>query len=167
MEIISFYIAMQHSTPTKAEISKLRKLPSSLLKAAAGSGNNGSADCKPQVNVSALHNNYFIIVLNPIIICQIKYTLLKVFLNECLLHGIIINHNIDKYLITRKYVRFNRWVNGMKNKYVQAMPEFDEFADEVAQYNLFATESDGNKLKIHSLLCQQRTCRVRYFENLL
>ena len=64
---------------------------------------------------------------------------MKVFLNECLLHGIIINHNMDKYLITRKYVRFNRWVNGMKSKYVQAMLEVDEFADEVAKYNLFAT----------------------------
>ena len=46
---------------------------------------------------------------------------------------------MDKYLITRKYVRFNRWVNGMKSKYVQAMLEVDEFADEVAKYNLFAT----------------------------
>ena len=88
-----------------------------------------------------------IIVLNPIIICQIKYTFLKVFLNECLLHGIIILHNIDKYLITRKYVRFNHWVNGMKIKYVQAMLEVDVFADEVAKYSLFATESDGNKLE--------------------
>ena len=35
----------------------------------------------------------------------------------------------------------------MKIKYVQAMLEVDVFADDVAKYSLFATESDGNKLE--------------------
>ena len=43
---------------------------------------------------------------------------------------------------------FNSWVNGMKNKYVQAMLEVDVFADEVAKYNLFFTESEGKLVKI-------------------
>ena len=130
---------------------KQRKLPSSIL-------NHASPNSKtPEENKSS----------------PIKYTLLKFYVDDYLIHGIVINHNNDRLIIPRKYFRFNRWVNSI-NQFIKAVLTSKEFAAKsfvksMEQFNLFKTHDDKMKL-INSftiLSALDMNCKYRTYMNLI
>ena len=50
----------------------------------------------------------------------IKYTLLKFYVDDFLIHGIVIIHNNDRLIIPQKYFHFNKWVNSI-NQFFKAV----------------------------------------------
>ena len=62
------------------------------------------------------------------------------YVNDYLIHGIVINRG-DRALLTRKYMKYNRWVANTNSKAVQSLKdEAREFFDMMQnQFKLFQT----------------------------